>query len=300
MLEIAFFQRAKNTTIHSAALALILLEYKRLSNKLKNKRAFVTAARSPASRRHPIFVKLKLVSNILRLRRRFLRARLGDKTSYLYRFRRLKTALRILAFRAHRLKSEKPKGGYYAQQRHLKKVAAAEKRRDRVLSALKKLNPKWDQSKKLKGYLSRLALFRHLVNKSIRRGNKKRALNLIVDELCKLRRLLRARRTSTFALGAILKKVNPFFVLKKHAIGRRVFIIPFPIVKRKKFAVISRLFLRALSRRTERSFRARLYSELKDLVLKGQPPASIKLKKEILRTAFDNKHNTRFLRRFRK
>lgn len=291
LLENTFFI-PRNTLFTRLVLYFVLLNFSRRLLPLKILTRL--SANNPASGKLLLFFdRLRVLKYIKNWGRAFF---LKNRRATI-KFRKTQNKrlyfLRRFTLRLNKLRLGKPKFGYYALRKYYKKLSNLEGKLASLKSHL--INSGWSNKHFRRESQPPLNLFRRLVGQSLRRGNKKKVIKLLLNELCRLRRVLKIRRPTLFFLGVIIKKLNPFFVMRKHSVGRRTFTIPFPLINKKKIAVISRLFLRALTRRTEISFRRRLSEELKDIFIRGRRPASLKLKKDILRSAFENKPNIRFL-----
>lgn len=140
--------------------------------------------------------------------------------------------------------------------------------------------------------------FSKLVTQNIKNGKKKKSYKIFKDCLQIARSELGLDLSFKSILTKIFFNLNPFFVLKKYTLGRKIIIIPLPVTNKNIVNVNSRLFLRALKKRTELSFRRRLVEEIKDFY-NGKMPMSIKLRNERILLAIENKDNIRYLRFFK-
>ena len=143
-----------------------------------------------------------------------------------------------------------------------------------------------------------ISFFSKLVKQNTKHGLKKKSLKIFKDCLNTARQELEMTITFKEILSKIFFSLNPFFVLRKYTLGRKVILIPFPVTRANIVNVNSRLFLRALKKRPELQFRRKLIEEIKDFYT-GKMPMSLKLRNERILTAIENKDNIRYLRFFK-
>lgn len=140
--------------------------------------------------------------------------------------------------------------------------------------------------------------FSKLVNLNTKNGLKKRSLKFFLDCFFEVKKHLKPNITNKDILTRVFFSLNPYFILKKYNLRRRSIIIPFPITKDKRIKITTQIFLAAVKKRTEPTFREKLIEELKDFY-RNKTPMSVKLRNEKMKIAIDNKTNIRFLRFFR-
>ena len=152
---------------------------------------------------------------------------------------------------------------------------------------------------KIKHYDSQIFFFfSKLVNLNTKNGLKKRSLKFFLDCFFEVKKHLKPNITNKDILTRVFFSLNPYFILKKYNLRRRSIIIPFPITKDKRIKITTQIFLAAVKKRAEPTFREKLIEELKDFY-RNKTPMSVKLRNEKMKIAIDNKTNIRFLRFFR-
>ena len=109
---------------------------------------------------------------------------------------------------------------------------------------------------------------------------------------------LRLNLSNIDILTKIFFNLNPYFILKKFNLKRRTFIIPFPLTKDKRVKITSQIFLNAVKKRPENTYKQKVVEEIKDFY-REKTPMSIKLRDERIKIAIENKNNIRFLKFFK-